>query len=189
MSAPPSRRPLPALIFIGALTVLTALVWFRVLNRTEGNARPSPSTCVKATAPVAEPTVLPYPKRVSVLLLNASNRDGLAAKTQKVLRKRGFVITQIGNDGPTYGGQALIKGVGQIRYGPQARLAATLLHYYLPAAVLKATDSSSATVTLSLGTTYKQVRTKPSVLAQLKADAVTLSTRPGTPAPTPSASC
>ena len=33
MTAPQHRRPLPAVVFIGALTILTAIVWVRVLDR------------------------------------------------------------------------------------------------------------------------------------------------------------
>ena len=36
MTAPPQRRPLPAVVFIAILTVLTAIVWVRVLGDDAG---------------------------------------------------------------------------------------------------------------------------------------------------------
>ncbi len=187
MSAAQSRRPLPALIFVGALTVLSVLVWFRVLNRSEQSSTPSPSVC--RSAPVSAPRVLPYPGNVSVLVLNAANRNGLAALTQKALGRRGFNVAQIDNDGPKYGGPGVLRAVGQIRYGPQARLAATLLHYYLPAASLRTTDSPSATVILSLGTRYTKLFSGPAVIAQLRAHGVTLSSKAQADARGPARSC
>jgi hypothetical protein len=189
MTAAQTRRPLPALIFVGALTILTLLVWYRVLNRSEGTPTTSPSTCASRSTPAPAPKVLPYPGRVSVQVLNAANRDGLAAKTQKALRQRGFTVTQIGNDGPAYGGRVLLRGVAQIRFGPQGRLGAELLHYYLPRASMRLTDASSATVTLSLGTRYGQLFAARTVTTRLRADGVQLSSRPRTPAPQPSPTC
>ncbi|MDQ6849965.1 MAG: LytR C-terminal domain-containing protein [Actinomycetota bacterium] len=189
MSAPSSRRPLPALIFIGALTVLTVVVWFRVLNRSEMAAPAGPSTCPSVSKPVAAPTVLPPPHTVSVLVLNATNRNGLAAKTQKLLKKRGFTVTPVANDGPAYGGHSIINAVGQIRYGPQSELAADLLRYYLPRAAMTATDSSSKTVILSLGTKYRKLTTAAQVAYRLKHEGITLSARSTAPRPSPSPSC
>lgn len=189
MSARSSRRPLPALVFVGALTILTVLVWYRVLNRSEGAATPSPTTCVTSSVPVKAPTVLPYPGRVSVVVLNAANRDGLAAKTRKALRVRGFKVTQIGNDGPAYGGRALYRGVGQIRFGPRGLAAATLLHYYLPRAAMRTTGATSATVTLALGSQFKQLYAARTTLVRLKAAGITLSSRPQPVRPTPSKTC
>lgn len=189
MSAPQSRRPLPALLFVGALTILAVVVWFRVLNRNDGPVAPSPSACGSSSVPVAAPTVLPTPQRVFVVVLNATNRNGLAAKTQKALTRRGFRVTQIGNDGPAFGGQAVSRAIGEIRYGPRAELAADLLHYYLPRAVLKLNDSSARTVTLSLGTRYRTLLSVAAVQRRLERGGITLRARPRQPAPKPSPSC
>lgn len=161
MTAPERRRPLPALAFIGALCVLTAIVWFRVLHRSDSAASPPPSPRCPTTSASAAPatpqrTVLPVPAKISVLVLNSTERTGLAARTAKKLRRQGFKITDVADDKPLYGGNGKpISGVGEIRFGPTARPAAMLVHHLFPAATMKQNDSSSGVVTISLGAKYK----------------------------------
>src|SRR5262245_45900170 len=132
MTAPERRRPLPALAFIGALCVLTAVVWFRVLHRSDSAAAPTHPACPTASpsAPAKpQKTVLPVPSKISVLVLNSTERTGLAGRTAKKLRRQGFNITDAADDKPLYGGNGKpISGVAEIRFGPTAKPAATLLH-------------------------------------------------------------
>jgi hypothetical protein len=171
MTAPERRRPLPALAFIGALCLLTAIVWFRVIHRSGSAATPKP-TCTSSSAPPTKTvTVVPHERKVTVLMLNSTNRKGIAGDTKKALIKRGFKITEPpANDGTTYGGHGLIRGVAEIRYGPSSLAAATLLRLYLPHAVLKATDASSHTVIISLGAKFKQVASPKAVRRAFRAD-------------------
>lgn len=191
MTAPVRRRPLPALAFIAALCLLTALVWFRVLHRSDGNsgagksACPSPSTT--ATATVQKPKVLPVPSKVSVLVLNSTQRNGIATATKKALEKHGFKVTQAADDVKAFGGHGLIKGVAEIRYGPSVIAGATLLHYYFPKSLMKLTDSSSAVVTVSLGAKYTKPATPAAVRTALAKAHLTISAK-ATPTPTPTAS-
>src|ERR1700735_5311564 len=91
MTSPPTRRPLPALVFLVALSLLTALVWWRVLNRGDSSqsagARPSCSPSTHA-APVV--TVLPRPNTISVQVLNSTDRNGIAKAAQSALSHDGF---------------------------------------------------------------------------------------------------
>ena len=170
MTAPERRRPLPALAFIGALCLLTAIVWFRVIHRTD-NANGSSASCTpssKAKTPAV--TVVPHERKVSVLVLNSTNRKGIAGATKKALVARGFTVTDARNDSVTYGGHGVIRGVAEIRYGPGAVAAATLLHYYVPHSVLKSTDASSNTVTVSLGEKFKRIATAKAAHLALHAD-------------------
>lgn len=186
MTAPERRRPLPALAFIGALCLLTAIVWFRVIHRSDGASTPTPSCSAGSTAPArpaARVTVVPREGAVSVLVLNSTNRKGIAGDTKKALLKVGFTVTDARNDSPAYGGHGVIRGVAEIRYGPTGRAAATLLQYYLPHALLKATDASSATVTVSLGAKFKHIASPKVVHSALRADHIKygkVSTRPTT---------
>jgi hypothetical protein len=189
MTAPERRRPLPALAVIGALSLLTALVWFRVLHRTDTTSSSAtksscPSSSVSPSA--APPSVLPVPDKVSVLVLNSTQRKGLAGAATKVLKKQGFKTGLPVDDASTYGGHGLIKGVGEIRYGSAALASATLLSYYFPSASLKATDSSTATVMVSLGAKFKKVAAAAEVQRELTKAHVKLSRTPAsTPTPTP----
>lgn len=183
MTAPERRRPLPAIAFIAALSVLTALVWFRVLHRTDGDASSSgakacPTASTSTTATAAAPKVVPAPQRVSVLVLNSTQRNGIAGAAKGLLQKRGFTVTNATDDAKIYGGHGLIPGVAEIRYGPAGRAAATLLRFYLPGATLKTLSTTSPIVTVALGQKYKQLAPAATVTAALKRAHITLSNNP-----------
>ena len=188
MTAPDKRRPLPALVAIAALTLLTALVWFRVLHRGTGSAATTPKACPTPTV-TSTPSVLPKPNLVTLIILNSTNRNGLAAGAKKALVKDGFKVGEVTDDSTTYGGHGTITGVAEIRYGPSAAAAATLLTYYLPGATLVATDSSASSVIVALGNKYKAPAVAASVSAALlSAHATTATTTPSS-RPTPSPTC
>src|ERR1700748_1454838 len=127
VARPSARRPLPALAFLLCLSLLTALVWWRVIHRADADAHPKATK----TCAVATPTLLPQPAGVSMDVLNSTQRTGLAASAAAALRKVGFKVTAVNND--TAG---LIPGVAEIRFGPQGQAAATLVSLYLPGATL-----------------------------------------------------
>ncbi|MEO6886461.1 MAG: LytR C-terminal domain-containing protein [Jatrophihabitantaceae bacterium] len=180
MTSPKIRRPLPALIFVLALCLLAALVWWRVLNRDD----PSPNhqaTC--STTPAKPPTQLPKPTSVTLSVLNSTSHNGLGASVVALLKKDGFRIPSIaGNDAP------LVAGVAEIRYGPTGAGGALLLAYYVPDAKLVTTDSTTSTVVLSIGAKYKSLTAPAAVTAKLKAGGITLAVSPA-PVPTPSSNC
>ena len=188
MTAPERRRPLPALAFIGVLCLLTAVVWFRVIHRSDSSGATGSSSCpTAAAAQRATPKVVPRPRTVSVLVLNSTERSGIATATKKALIKRKFKVTGAENDATAYGGHGVIKGVAEIRYGPQARAAATLVRLYFPHAAMQPSDASSQVVTVALGADFKKVASTAAVLSTLRKDHITFGTP--RPAPTPSASC
>jgi hypothetical protein len=190
MTAPDRRRPLPALVAIAALTLLTALVWFRVLHRgAEASSTSSPSSSTSTSAcPTPASTaanVLPKPSLVTLIVLNSTTRGGLAKNVRQTLVSDGFAIpAQATNDGTAYGGHGEVLGVAEIRFGPSQRLAANLTAYYLPGAILVATDSSSASVIVSLGAKFKAVATPTAVAAAITKARVTLTSPAPKPSPT-----
>jgi hypothetical protein len=188
MTAPERRRPLPALAFIGVLCLLTAVVWFRVIHRADNSGASTTSTCsTKTSTHLPTPKVLPRPRTVSVLVLNSTNRGGIAKATKKALVARKFKVTDAKNDSSVYGGHGLVKAIAEIRYGPSAYAAATLLRLYFPHAVMKQTDSSSRQVTVSLGQKFHTVASPATVRKALHASHVRLG-KPK-PAPRPSPTC
>jgi hypothetical protein len=180
MTSPPTRRPLPALVFLVALTLLTALVWWRVLHR--GNSQPAAAKQTCTTQP--SQSLLPRPASVTVQVLNSTLRTGIAAAAQKALAKDGFKTPSAAvNDT----GNPVIPGVAEVRYGSGELLAATLVAYYFPGAKLVALNAAPATdVVVSLGSTYKAVATPAAVQAAILA--AHASQAPATPSPSPSPS-
>lgn len=133
-------------------------------------ATPSP----KATAP------LPKPAGITVNVLNATTRSGLAKQTADELKKRGFKIGDVGNATKDY--DKKVKGTGLL-LGPAASLNTSLpvLATQLTTAERR-TDATrkGATVDLIIGDRFKELTKKP--------DAEKALTALSNPKPTPGAS-
>lgn len=146
------RRPLPALAFLLALTVLTGIVWWRVLHRPDTSTT-STSGTTGSTAPVrctpgATAVRLPTPASVTVDVLNGAGRDQLATKVTGQLKSRGFTVGTPGTTGA-------LGGVAEIRYGTAGRAGATLLSYYLTGAKLVPASRRDAKIEVVLGSGFR----------------------------------
>lgn len=176
------RRPLPALISLVALLLLTGIVWWRVLHRDSGHAatpKPCPTTSTAATAG------LPSPSSVTVIVLNSTSRSGIAARARSVLAQDGFNVPALAkNDSPK--NRNKIEATAQIRFGPRGRPAAALLRYYFPGASMVPQPFTSSAVVVSLGTAFTAVAPADAVSRSLLANHVT--TAPPSPAATASSS-
>jgi hypothetical protein len=162
----PTRRPLPAVAALAALLLLTALVWWRVLHRGSDSGQQT-TTC---RTQVAHAT-LPAPSSVVLQVLNATKRAGIAARARTVLVADGFNVPKAAsNDKP----KVKVAAVAQIRFGPKARKAATLVRYYLPGAQLVPTASRSGVVIVSLGAKYRGVASRSTVEAALQRQQIAL---------------
>lgn len=182
MSSPTKRRPLPALVLLIALTLLTSLVWWRVLHRDDGNA----AAGGKCATPGSSASVLPRPASVNVSVLNSTTRAGLARATATTLTKLGFKVAGYGNDNP----KVHVAGVAEIRFGPDQKKDASLLTYYFPGAKLvPLTADPLDKVVVSLGKQFKGVASR-TFKGRMKAAHVSLAP-PSSAASTPSgaASC
>jgi len=180
-NGPGSRRPLPALVFLLALTLLAALVWWRVLARSPEDAAAGPS-CTPSTS-AAQPKDLPEQEAITVTVLNSTKRQGIATKAQRTLVHDGFQApASAANDSKAYPGYSgKVTGVAEIRYGPDGSQGAQLLQYYFPGAKLVTTDAKDSTVLISLGAKYKKVASQQDVTAALKADGIKLIAVAGAP--------
>jgi LytR cell envelope-related transcriptional attenuator len=174
-AASSARRPLPAVVFILLLSLLSAIVWYRVLNRTPATAQkatittptshscaPKPATKTTAKAKASTPTravpvVWPSTSTVHIAVLNGTSRAGLAKSVAGQLRTRGFKIGTISND------TVSTVTVTQVRYGPTQATAAKLVQLYLPGSRLVPNSSKAATVTVSLGSSYSRLSTNAAV--------------------------
>ncbi len=149
MSASTSRRPLPAIAFLLILSILTVIVWWRVLHRPDAasqTAGPTPSHSASC-APAAKALTLPSPGAVTVNVRNGADRYQLATKVTGELKSRGFKVGQPGDAPP-------LTGTAEIRSGIAGRPGATLLSYYVPGAKLVTIKRSDTNVDLILGSGY-----------------------------------
>src|ERR1022692_1258885 len=127
MSQMTTRRPVPALAFLLALLVLTAIVWWRVLHRDQSDSGSSGNgltagTLVQSCNSSGSPKfVLPRPASVTIKVINGSTKDGLAATVLTDLKARGFKTT--GTDTVTDTAQltTLSTEVAEIRYGTSGK--------------------------------------------------------------------
>lgn len=175
-----TRRPLPALIALIALLILTGLVWWRVLHRTTGPQHAAgPQPCPTRTSsppPGSSHPALPAPHAVTVRVLNSTDRAGIAGQAQAALVKDGFRSPQpAGNDLRHHN---KIKGVAQIRFPRRAKSAATLVHYYLPGAHLVPTHRRRSVITISLGKRYHGVASARRVRTAMRTDGLATSSAP-----------
>lgn len=158
------RRPLPALICLLGLTLLTAIVWWRVLDR------PTPTGKTAATCTASTRQMLPRPSSLTVSVLNSTSRKGIAKATSTTLQKIGFAVDHFGNDT----GHKPIGGVAEIRYGPDQKDGATVLTYYFPGATEVALGSNSAgKLIVALGAKYRTVATNAQVTAAMRTNNAT----------------
>jgi hypothetical protein len=111
---------------------------------------PSPTAAVKA---------LPKPGQITVNVLNATPRSGLAKKTADELKKRGFKIGDVGNATAQF--DKKVDGTG-ILLGPASALKTSLpvLGTQLAGADLRTDTRKGTDVDLIIGTGFKDLTTK-----------------------------
>ncbi|WAU85956.1 LytR C-terminal domain-containing protein [Streptomyces sp. Qhu-G9] len=146
----------------------------------EASAAGPAADCTASPSPSASPVkALPKPGQITVNVLNATPRSGLAKDTADALKKRGFKIGEVGNAPKAY--DKKVPGPGMV-LGAKAAADAALpvLATQLAGAETKTdTRAKPAEVDLVLGTAFK------ALTPQKDADkALTTLARP---APTPSA--
>ena len=173
MSQTTTRRPLPALAFLAALCVLTAIVWWRVLHRDAGDSAGATGTLTAAAPaqscnPKGSPKfVLPLPRSVSVKVLNGSSRDGLASSVLADLKARGFKTTTADTVKDSGQLSTLSKEVAEVRYGASGRAAAERVAYYVPGSTMVRISRSDSSVDLVLGKSYAKLSPQATVNATI----------------------
>jgi len=143
------RRPIPPLIFLLVLALAALGVWWNVLRQDAERRESAAAECSSAAAAI--PTL--DPSTVTVRVLNASDRAGLAGQVGDSLQSRGFTVAEVGNDGAT----REVVGAGEVRYGARGRDAARFLSLQQPGIELYQDTRANATVDLVLGPEWTEL--------------------------------
>ena len=146
----------------------------------EASAVGSGTDCAPGTkaSPSPRAKALPEPRAITVNVLNATTRGGLAKKTADELKKRGFKIGDVGNAPQRY--DKKVKGTG-VLLGPASALDTSLpvLGTQLPGAERRTEATRKGTdLDLVIGDGFKELAGKP--------DADRALTKLATPEPAPS---
>jgi hypothetical protein len=141
------RRPIPPLIFLLVLALAAAGVWWNVLQKDKELKADEAAAC--SSAQEAPPSL--DPATVSVRVLNATDRAGLAQQVADELRLRGFTIAEVGNDDT---GRE-VTGPGEVRHGPRGIDAARYVAIYVPGAGDYPDTRATAQVDVVLGPAFE----------------------------------
>ncbi|REE61952.1 LytR cell envelope-related transcriptional attenuator [Streptomyces sp. 3212.3] len=164
----PRRRGRIVFAVVASVAAVGLIGWgtlqlINVFSGNGGNASASGAKahCAKADATPAALKALPAPAQITVNVLNATPRSGLAKQTADELKKRGFRIGDVGNATEEF--DKKVKGVALL-LGPKTAVdtSLTVLGVQLPAAERR-TDASRTgpAVDLILGDGFKGLTSKP----------------------------
>ncbi|GAA5164269.1 envelope integrity protein Cei [Amycolatopsis dongchuanensis] len=161
------RRPLPIVIFVSVMGLIAAVVWIRaVTSKADIDAA---LRCEPAPVPVngvtfttlshsaLDDTIPLPPDKVAVRVLNASQARGQGAITTESLRELGFTQIAAPDNDPSYP-DTEAKCHGQLRFGDNGRSAARTLSLVVPCLELVKDTRADASVDLSVGSTFGDVR-------------------------------
>ncbi|BCI52857.1 hypothetical protein NIIDNTM18_21350 [Mycolicibacterium litorale] len=184
------RNYLPGLLAIGALAVVSVVVWVIALNQPT-DVREAAVCNPPPPAPATEPPPPALGKQVArtdmidvspakladttIRVLNASGQGGQAGEIAGELRDLGFAQPEAAND-PIYV-TARLQCQGQIRFGPSGRAAAAAVWLVAPCTELFEDQRPDATVDLAIGTEFSELAASDDI------DAVLASLRPDATAP------
>ncbi|AZM61365.1 MULTISPECIES: LytR C-terminal domain-containing protein [unclassified Streptomyces] len=122
----PRRRGRIIALTVASVVVLGAGGWgtLQLIDVFTGggdsaSAAGTKAACATDATPAAAPKALPVPGTITVNVLNATTRSGLAQKTADELKKRGFKIGDVANAPEEY--DKKVKGTG-VLLGPSSAL-------------------------------------------------------------------
>jgi hypothetical protein len=162
-----------ALITIGTILLGLFFAFWYALSYYESDATTGQAAPAAPTCRTADPDEV-NPDEVTILVLNATNRNGLAAKTAQSLGARDFVIAGAENDDSDRDPPK----VAEIRHGPDGEAQAALVATVMPDGTeLYDDEREGADVDVVLGEDFTELK-----------DPVTPTTTPLPICPTPSES-
>ncbi len=158
-----------ALITLGVVALMLFFAFWYAYSyyKTSGEPRATPVTSCTTAA------VAPAPGKITVNVYNATERNGLAAKTATEVRKRGFKVSTVSNDPLA----RRVAGTAEVRYGRTGAPASKLVIALVKGAKGVQDARNDSSVDLVLGTKYKAlappVKQAPTSTATTKAATAT----------------
>lgn len=175
------RRPVPALVLLGTLVLISGFVWTNIFEGAEDIEaattcnRPSPPTSTSPPTESQEPDapaslgrMLPRdaldrtnpipPQDVPVRVLNGNGESRQAALISSQLSGLGFTQGGTPSNDPLYPNYDL-ECHGQIRFGSAGAGAARTLSLVAPCAQLVRDEREDTSVDLSLGSEFDDIKT------------------------------
>jgi hypothetical protein len=168
----PRRRGRLALLAVASVTALGVIGWgtLQLIDVFTGGGKSASAVgtkeeCAPEAAPKASPSpasaarTLPKPGQITVNVLNATTRTGLAKQTADELKKRGFRIGRVDNATKEF--DKKVKGTG-ILLGSASSVNTSLpvLATQLAGAESRADARKSADVDLIIGDGFKKLTTQ-----------------------------
>ncbi|MFI7014224.1 LytR C-terminal domain-containing protein [Streptomyces sp. NPDC050164] len=165
----PRRRGRLVVLVVASAAVLGVGGWgtWQLIDVFTGGGRASAAgsgtDCAPETkaSPSPSPKALPEPRAITVNVLNATARSGLAKQTADELKKRGFKIGDVGNATKQY--DKKVKGPG-VLLGPASALDTSLpvLGTQLPGAERRTEEArKGAAVDLVIGDGFRELAKRP----------------------------
>lgn len=131
-----------------ALTAGAITLWaIRNDSQLAGGSECEPGAVEIRTSPI------PPPEEIELVVLNGTDRPGLADQAASQLTDRGFEVSEVGDTDETWDGSALIK------YGPDQYAAGVHAHAYFYQGHDDFDPEWEGPVTVILGDDFKEVRT------------------------------
>ena len=161
---------LATVLVLAALAAAGWYGWHRWHGKDSASAQ-TPRTCV---TPSAAPTPA-APAQVTVTVLNATDKVGLAHQIAAALRAQGLRIGKVGNT------KAKVTGVAAISYGATSKAAAITVAEYVPGATLVPAPSGAdkaGSVTLQIGPSFAALAAPAAVSSAHVRDLASASPRP-----------
>jgi hypothetical protein len=152
------RRALITLAVV-ALMLFFAFWYAYSYYRDSNNLKAAPTTTCTTTA-AAKPTgkaTARTPAQVTVNIYNATERNGLAAKTATEIRKRGYKVSTVSND-PL---QRTVTIPAEVRYGTSGTASAKLVLTLVKGAKAVRDSRADASVDLVLGEKFTALTPAP----------------------------
>ena len=176
-----------ALITLAVVALMLFFAFWYAYSYYRASGEPTATPVTTCTTTAAAPT----PAKITVNVYNATDRNGLAARTATEVRKRGFTVSTVSNDPLA----KRVAGTAEVRYGKSGAPASKLVIALVKGAKAVQDARVDGSVDLVLGEKFttlapaaKPATTKPATTKPATTKPAT--TAPATTAPsTPTGGC